>query len=129
MVAPPLPDVDGLSPNRAGLIVVRPLAHHPIFGRAVEGDEGEVRQVDVMDLDEDLLPQSDIRYRLFLFVESIQGRVAIEVNVRSIGRELVARPTRRIVGVIGPVIRKLSDVVPARYGPVGGDAFPPGKKE
>src|SRR5439155_14664421 len=79
-IAPPLPDVDRLERNGAGLVVVSPLARDRELCRAVEHDEREVRQVDLVDLCEELLPQSRIRCRQFLPVEGIQGRVAVEVN-------------------------------------------------
>src|SRR6266705_3104433 len=93
VIAPPLPDVDGASLNGAVLVVVRPLAYHrEVYRRAEEHDERQLSQVDLMDLIEELLPQSRIRCRQFLLVEGIQGRVAVEVNVGgSRGRDLVAR--------------------------------------
>ncbi len=60
---------------------MRPLAHDREFCRAVEHDERELRQVDLMDQLEEHLPRAWIRRRLFLLVEGIQGRVAVEVNV------------------------------------------------
>ena len=86
VVAPPLRDVDvGIK------VAVRPLAHHrEASRRAVECDEGELRQVDRMDLTEDLLPRTRIRCRQFLCVEGVQGRVAVEFIVHSIGRDLAA---------------------------------------
>ena len=87
IVAPPLPDVDA-GFNGAMLVVVRPLAHHVDVRRAVEYDERENCQVDLMDLIEDLLPHAWIYCRLFLPVESIQSMVAVESKVFSIGRKL-----------------------------------------
>src|SRR5947208_16911298 len=72
------------------LVVMRPLAHDREIIQAVEYDERELRQVDLMDLHEDLLPRAWIRRRLFLVVEGIQRLVAVEVNVEASGRELVA---------------------------------------
>ena len=89
VVAPPLPDVDGL-PNGTGLVVVRPLTYDVDLRRAVEDDEREIRQVDLMDLHENLLPQAWIQCRHFLLVEGIQRMVTVEVDVESLGRELVA---------------------------------------
>src|SRR5438067_6475110 len=76
-----------------GLVVVRPLAHDREIIHAVEYDERELRQVDLMDLHEDLLPRAWIRCRQFLLVKGIQGRVAVEVNVRStsLRRDLVTQ--------------------------------------
>lgn len=64
---------------------MRPLAHDREICRAIERDEGQILQVDLVDLTEDLLPLTWIRCRQFLFVEGIQGRVAVEGNVASIG--------------------------------------------
>jgi len=90
VVAPPLPDVEGLqSSDGSGSVVVRPLAHDVGVCRAEEHDEGQLRWVDIMDLKEDLLPQSWVHYRQFLLVEAIQGR---------------------FVGVIAIVVLKLGDV-------------------
>src|SRR2546423_15038226 len=96
MIAPPLPDVGGLSLKGAGLVVVRPLAHDRWAQRTVEHDEGEARQVDLMDLIEDLLPDARIHCRHFLLVEGSQVMVAVEGKVLSLGRDLVARKHRGI---------------------------------
>ena len=114
VVAPPLPDID-VGFKVAGQVVVRPLAHDREVCRAVERDEGELRQVDRMDLTEDLLPRTRIRCRQFLCVEGIQSRVAVEGQVESIGRDLVACQYHRILGVIAKAPRPLGDVIPARY--------------
>src|SRR5215472_3963607 len=91
LVAPPLPDVDGLSSKGAGQVVMCPLAYDCYIEREVERDERNIRQVDLMNLLEDLLPQPMIRCFPFLLVEGIQGMVAVEVNVVSVGVKLVAR--------------------------------------
>src|SRR6266849_1121351 len=92
LIAPPLPDVDGLRCAQGSWqVVVHPLVHHRYVCWAVESNEGMVRQVDFMYLIEDLLPHVWIRCRLLLFVEGIQGTVAVEVNVVSIRRHLIAR--------------------------------------
>src|SRR6266581_9647979 len=77
LIAPPLPDVDGLSGKGTGLVVMCPFAYDRSIEREVERDERKIRQVDVMNLMEELLPQPRIRCFPLLFVESIQGRVAI----------------------------------------------------
>ena len=77
VVAPPLPDVDGFSCKGAGLVVMCPFAYDRYIEREVERDEREIRQVDVMNLTEDLLPLPRIRCFQFLFIESIQRRIAI----------------------------------------------------
>ena len=77
-----------------------PLVHHSDARRAVEDDEGEVRQVDGVDLRKDLLPRAGIWCRQFLLVEGVQGMIAVEVSIASIGRELVTREQRGIVGVM-----------------------------
>src|SRR5437016_435294 len=78
-----------------------------------------------MDLIEELLPHARIPCRLFLFVEGIQGRVAVEGKVLSIGRKLVAREQPGVVGVIAISPIKLGDVIPARYGSRGRRGLPP----
>src|SRR5260370_39168669 len=84
-----------------------------------------------MDLIKDLLPHARIRCRQFLPVEGFQGRVAVEVIVASLGwGGLVAREKRGIVGVItGAIeIRKLGNVIPARYGSRGRRRLSPRQK-
>ncbi len=53
-IAPPLPDVDGLSCSGARLVVMCPFAYDRYIEREVERDERKIRQVDVMNLTEDL---------------------------------------------------------------------------
>ncbi len=125
VITPPLPDVGGLSLKGAGLVVVRPLAHHVDVRRAVEYDERENCQVDLMDLIEDLLPHAWIYCRLFLPVESIQSMVAVESKVDSLGWELVARQHRGIVGVIAKVVLNLGDVKSACHCSRGRGRLPP----
>jgi hypothetical protein len=64
LVAPP-PDVGGLSLKGTGLVVVRPLVQYGYIIHAVEHDERELRQVELMDLKEELLSQARTRRRLF----------------------------------------------------------------
>ena len=64
---------------------------HRDVRRPVQGDEGELRQVDLVDLVEDLLPRVGIGRGLLLQVQLIQLVVAVEVNVEARRRELVAR--------------------------------------
>jgi len=116
VVAPPLPDVDEPSVKGARLIVVRPLVHDRWFYRAVEHDERQLRNVDVVDLREGLLPQPRIGCSHFLCVQSIQGMVAVESEVLSIRRDLVTREHAGIVGVIVKVVPPLGDIISARYG-------------
>jgi len=119
MIAPPLPDVDGLSRNRAGLVVVCSLAHHRQGERAEERDERKVRQVDVMDLLEELLPHSRIRCRQFLPVEGIQGMVAVQGIGCCSRRDLAAPEQERIIRIIEVIVLPLGDVEPARHGSRG----------
>lgn len=77
VIAPPLPDVDGFSGKGAGLVIMCPFAYNRYIEREVERDERKIRQVDLMNLTEDLLPLPRVRCFQFLFVESIQGRIAI----------------------------------------------------
>ncbi len=81
-----------------------------------------------MDLMEDLLPYADIRCRHFLRIEGIQGWVAVEGKVASIGRDLVAREQGLIVGVIAKARRPLGDVISARHGSRGGRRLPTGQE-
>src|SRR5205809_1611020 len=114
-IAPPLPDVNSLSLKGVGLVVVRPFVHRRYVKRAVECDERQLRQVDLMELLEDNLPHARVPCRQFLLEEGIQGRIAVEVKVLSFGWELVARKLDRIVGVIAIAICKLGDVIPAGH--------------
>src|SRR5947209_6830520 len=77
-----------------------------------------------MDLTEDLLPQSRIRCRHFLCIEGIQGMVAVEGDVLSLGWKLVTREQAGIVGVIVKVVIQLGDIIPARYGSRGRRRLP-----
>jgi hypothetical protein len=89
-IAPPLPHVEVVFSKGPGQVVVCPLAHDGEECWAIEGDERQLLQVDLMDLTEDLLPLAHIRCRQFLCVKSIQGVVAVEFPVVSVGRDLVA---------------------------------------
>ena len=81
-----------------------------------------------MDLLEDLLPHAGIRCRLFLCVEGIQGRVAVEVNVVSIGRDLVACQQDGIVGVVAKVFANSAMSYLPATAPVGGRPFPQARR-
>src|SRR2546421_11712876 len=101
LVAPPLPDVVELIEKRTYLVVVRTLTHHrEAAQQTVKRDEGELCQVELMDLPEDLLTRTCIHCRLFLLVEGIQSRIAVETVVSSLGGELVAGEQGGIIGVI-----------------------------
>src|SRR2546423_13286899 len=65
-------------------VVVRSFLRQRVPCRPVEHNEGELRQVNLMDLLEDLLPHAGICRGLFLSKELVQGRVAIEVKIESI---------------------------------------------
>ena len=67
-----------------------------------------------MDQLEELLTRAQIRCRLFLPIESVQGKITVEANVLPLWGELVARQQRGIVGVITIVDQKLGDVISAR---------------
>ena len=73
---------------------MRALAHHRVYGRTVEHDEGELRQVDAVDLLEELLPHARICRGLFLDKEFVQGGVTVEVVLSRRG-SLVAGETSR----------------------------------
>ena len=62
VLAPPLPDVVGFKCTRwLGLEIVRPLVHHIDISRAKENEDRELRQVDEVDMLEDVLPHTRIR--------------------------------------------------------------------
>src|SRR5437764_15393896 len=105
---PPLPDVAGLSLNWAELVVVGPLMHQCLVCRAIEHNERQCRQVNLVNLMEEWLAHPGIHRRLFLPVEGVQRSVAIEREVLSIGGDLVARQYGGIVWVIAKVIIPLS---------------------
>src|SRR5215467_5144337 len=108
MIAPPFPDVDGLLVTKgADLIVVRSFVHHPDVYHCVERDERKLRPVDLMDLTEDRRPLGRINRRKFLLIEGIQGRIAVESHIVSIGWDLVAGEQGGIVGIIIPAVLKL----------------------
>ena len=78
--------------------------------RPVEHNEGELRQVDLMDLLEDLLPHARICRGLFLSKKLVQGGVAVEVKVESIKViscrwKLVAGKQAGIIRVVGKKVR------------------------
>ena len=68
---------------------MRSLAHQRVSCRAVEHDEGVLRQVDPMDLLEELLPHAGICGGLFLGKQLVQAGVAIEVDIVADWRNLV----------------------------------------
>src|SRR5690242_9286388 len=110
VIAPPLPDVDGLSDKWTGLVVMCPFAYDRYIEWEVEHDEGELSQVDLMNLLEDLLPQPRIQCFPFLLVEGIQGMIAIVSWV-------LITCEKRVVGIIGTRISvNFGDVKAARYG-------------
>src|SRR5579875_2070268 len=112
---PPLPDVDGFrSALRAGGIVMRGVLVHSNVNRAIERDEGELRQVDLVFLVEDVLALSRVSRGLLLQEQLIQAWVAVEGDVETVGRNLVAGKQARIVGVIGQRILELCDVIATR---------------
>ena len=82
MIAPPLCDVVGIAKG-PWLVVVRSPVHQREWCHSGEYNEGELRQVDIMDLLEDLLAYPWICCRLFLGVQGIQGTVAVEAEVES----------------------------------------------
>src|SRR5690348_14723155 len=81
-----------------------------------------------MNLTKDLLAKPWIGCRHFLLIEGIQGRVAVESHVESIGRNLVAGEQGGIVGVIIPIFLKLGNVIPARYCTCGRRGLPRGQE-
>ncbi len=100
---------------------MRALAHQRVDGRTVEHDEGVLRQVDAVDLLEELLAHAGICRGLFLGKQLVQGRVAVEVKIecsKVIGRrwELVAGEQAGVIRVVGKIVLKFGDVIPARQG-------------
>ena len=85
-IAPPLSDVFVRDGHGTGLEAVRPLAQHIDIIHAIEKDERKVCQVDRVDLLEEVLPRTLIRCRQFLLVEGVQSRIAVEIEIGSIGR-------------------------------------------
>lgn len=63
---------------------------HGDISRAVQYYKWELGQVDLMDLVEDLLANIGIAARLFLFVQIVQLRVAIEHDIETGWRDLRA---------------------------------------
>ena len=90
-ITPPPLDI-GLTHKRVDLVVVCSLMHQRDGWCAVEHNERESCQVDLMDPMEDILPCALIHCRQFLLVQSIQGMIAVEVNIASsaLGWDLVA---------------------------------------
>src|SRR5260221_442227 len=82
LIAPPLPNVEGrFSIKSARLMVVRSLTCNRELYPTVKHDDGKVRQIDLMDLIEDLLSHSRICSFLFLLIKSLQGRITIEAHI------------------------------------------------
>jgi hypothetical protein len=82
-------------------------------------NERELRQVDLVDLMEELLPCAEIHRRPFLCVELIQCKVIVKRPVESHWRELFALEQRGIVGVIDKSPRPLRNIIPAQHGSRG----------
>jgi len=80
VIAPPLSDVVGIGIG-PGQVVVRPFVRQCEYCRTVEHNEGELRQVDLVDLNEDLLAHAGICRRLFLGKQLVQAGVAVEVDI------------------------------------------------
>src|SRR2546426_7827650 len=105
--APPLPDVDGLRRTFwARIVVIHANFVHGDIHRTVERDEREVRQIDLVDLVEDLLAHVWISRALLLHEEFVQRRVAVEGKIGPTGRELGAAKQRRIIEAAGPRLLK-----------------------
>ena len=79
-IAPPLCDVVSIGIG-SGQVVVRPLVRHREYCPTEEHNERELPQVDPVDLNKDLLAHPRICRRLFLGIQSIQGRIAVEVRL------------------------------------------------
>ena len=118
MIAPPLRDVVAIGKS-SGQVVVRALVYHREANQTVEHNEGELRQVDLVDLLENLLPHSRIGRGLFLDKEFVQSPVAVEVDILAGRRKLVAGEAAGVIRVVRPTVRKLRDVVSASHGSRG----------
>jgi hypothetical protein len=88
---PPLPDVDRLRcALRTGVVVMHGELVHGNVRRTVQRHKRKLRQVDLVFLVEDLLPRIEVRCRLLRQEQLVQGRVAVEVEILPVWRELVA---------------------------------------
>lgn len=75
---------------------------HRDIHRAVERSHREVRQVDLVDLIEDLLTHGRVGCGLLLREQLVQSRIAVEHKIGPGRRELVAGKQRRVIGIVGP---------------------------
>src|SRR2546421_9199504 len=111
-VTPPLPVVDGLCrPTRCRSIVVSVLLGDIDVQWRVERDEGEVGQVNLMNLVEYLLALIGVSSGLLSDIQLVQIRIAIEQDVEAVGRDLVGGRDRSIIGIIAKRLLKLGDVI------------------
>ncbi len=73
-------------------------------------------------------PHAGICCRLFLGVQGIQAGVAVEINVESYGRKLVAGEQAGVIRVVGKILLKLGDVILARHSSRRRRCFPLGQQ-
>ncbi len=64
-----------------------------------------------MDLDEDLLPHARVHRRLFLCIESIQSRIAVEAEIEANRGDLVTGEQDGVIRIIVKVFRNFDDVI------------------
>ena len=100
--------------------------HHRDICRAVEHDERQLNQVELMDLTEELLPCAEIHRRPFLCVELIQSTVTVKRPFESHWLEQFALEQGGIVGVIDKSPRPLRNIIPVQHGSRGRLRLPPG---
>ncbi len=81
----------------------------------VEHDEGELRQVNLVNLPENLLPHARIRRRLFLSKQIVQGTITVEVDIEAGRENLVAGEQVGVIRVVVQAVLKLGNVIPVRH--------------
>src|SRR6266566_1597394 len=115
-VTPPFPDVNCFQGTLwCWQIVVRTLFDHKHVKWAIQCDEWEVRQVNLMNLIEDILARNWINCLLFLRIEGIQRFVTVEVNVETIRRFLIAGEHQRVISVVVERVLELCNVICTRF--------------
>src|SRR5438477_4277053 len=101
VITPPVPDVHRLrSPKGAGLVVMRAFFGDLNINKVVLANEWKLCQVDLVNLIEDLLASSSICRRHFLRKEMIELRVAIEIVITPIRRNLAASIVDGIIWIV-----------------------------
>ena len=113
---PPLPDVDRLRGScRAPHVVMHTILVHSDICHSVEHHEGEVSQVNLMDLIEHHLPCCRIRRCFLCYVQLVQRWVAVEGDIEPRRRELAAGEECGVIRVVAPDFLELADIEPSRH--------------